>query len=393
VRRFTINQARRIALSAQGFADRRPTGRVDIRHLRRVVKRIGIVQLDSVNVVARAHFLTFFARLGNYPMHLAEVIGWETGEMVEYWAHEAALIPVEQWPLFRHRMERNWHWPSMDRWMVDNPGVIEQVLAEVRKRGPLRPGDLENHSNASRGPWWDWSDAKLALEALFFTGRLTVANRVNFVRHYDLPERVLPPEIVAADVDEVIARRRLLKQAVRHHGIGTVADIADYYRIKNQIASPLLADMASAGELDEVEVSGWKGPVYMDPGARVPRSIEGLAVLCPFDPVIWFRPRTERLFDFHYRIEIYTPPPKRVFGYYVLPILLDGELAGRVDLKADRQSGLLRVRGSYVEEGQDPARVAPPLAAELRTMAAWLGLDDVAVEKKGNMAGALSKAV
>jgi len=326
-------------------------------------------------------------------MHLADVIGWETGDMVEYWAHEAALIPVEQWPLFRHRMERNWHWPSMDRWMLDNPGVIEQVLAEVRKRGPLRPGDLENHSNASRGPWWDWSDAKLALEALFFTGRLTVASRVNFIRHYDLPERVLPPEIVAANVDEVTARRRLLKQAVRHHGIGTVADIADYYRFKNQIAAPLLAELAAAGEVDEVAVSGWKGPVYLDPGARVPRSIEGLAVLCPFDPVIWFRPRTERLFDFHYRIEIYTPPPKRVFGYYVFPILLDGELVGRVDLKADRQTGLLRVRGSYVEEGQDPARVARPLAAEMKTMALWLGLTDVAVEKKGNLARALSKAV
>ncbi|HSL26922.1 MAG TPA: crosslink repair DNA glycosylase YcaQ family protein, partial [Acidimicrobiia bacterium] len=168
--RLTIGQARRIALAAQGFADPRPTGRVDLRHLRRVVNRVGVVQLDSVNVVARAHYLTFFARLGNYPMHLADRIGWKTGELVEYWAHEAALIPVDHWPLFRHRMERNWHWPSMDRWMADHPGVIEQVLAEVRERGPLRPGDLDNHANSGGGPWWDWSDAKLALEALFFTG-------------------------------------------------------------------------------------------------------------------------------------------------------------------------------------------------------------------------------
>jgi hypothetical protein len=391
VRRLTIAQARRIALAAQGFADSRPKGKIDIRHLRRVVDRVGVVQLDSVNVVARAHFLTFFARLGAYPMHLADRIGWGTGEMVEYWAHEAALIPVENWPLFRHRMEKNWHWPSMDRWMIDNPGVIDQVLNEVTARGPLRPGDLENHSNASRGPWWDWSDAKLALEALFFTGRLTVAARINFIRHYDLPERVLPAEIVSAEVDEVAARRQLLKQAVRHHGIGTVADIADYYRMKNQSAAPLLSAMAGDGEVEEVEVGGWKGPVYMDPGARMPRSVDGLAVLCPFDPLIWFRPRTERLFDFHYRIEIYTPPPKRIFGYYVFPILLDGELVGRVDLKADRQAGLLRVRGSYVEEGQDPTRVAAPLATEMRTMATWLGLDDVAVEKKGNLATALAK--
>jgi hypothetical protein len=393
MRRLTIAQARRIALAAQGFTDPRPTGKVDIRHLRRVVDRVGVVQLDSVNVVARAHFLPFFARLGDYPMHLADRIGWGTGEMVEYWAHEAALIPVAHWPLFRHRMQRNFHWPSMDRWMVDNPGVINEVLKEVTERGPLRPGDLDNHSNASRGPWWDWSDAKLALEALFFTGRLTVAERVNFIRYYDLPERVLPAEIVAAEVDEDAARPQLLKQAVRHHGIGTVADFADYYRMKNQSAAPLLAAMAIAGEIEEVEVAGWKGPVYMDPGARMPRSVSGLAVLCPFDPLIWFRPRTERLFDFHFRIEIYTPPPKRIFGYYVFPILLDGELVGRVDLKADRQAGLLRVRASFVEDGQDPTRVAAPLANEMRTMATWLGLDDVAVEKKGNLARELGKVL
>jgi hypothetical protein len=393
MRRLTVAQARRIALAAQGFADPRPRGKVDIRHLRRVVERVGVIQLDSVNVVARAHFLPFFARLGAYPMNLANRIGWGTGEMVEYWAHEAALIPVEDWPLFRHRMQRNFHWPSMDRWMMDNPKVIDEVLREVTKRGPLRPGDLENHSNASRGPWWDWSDAKLALEALFFTGRLTVAERVNFIRHYDLSERVLPAEIVAAEVDEESARRQLLKQAVRHHGIGTVADIADYYRMKNQSAASPLATLAEDGEVEEVEVAGWKGPVYMDPGARMPRSVDGLSVLCPFDPLIWFRPRTERLFDFHYRIEIYTPPPKRVFGYYVFPILLDGELVGRVDLKADRQAGLLRVRGSYVEDGQDPTRVATPLASELKTMAAWLTLDDVAVERKGNLSSALRKVM
>jgi uncharacterized protein YcaQ len=393
VRRLTIAQARRIALAAQGFADARPTGKVDIRHLRRVVDRVGVVQLDSVNVVARAHFLTFFARLGNYPMHLADRIGWDTGEMVEYWAHEAALIPVEHWPLFRHRMQKNFHWPSMDKWMVENQRVIDEVLKEVTMRGPLRPGDLENHAKESRGPWWDWSDAKAALEALFFTGRLTVAERVNFVRHYDLTERVLPAEIVAAEVDDDTARRQLLKQAVRHHGVGTVADIRDYYRMGFESSARLLAAIAREGEVEEVEVVGWKGPVYMDPGARIPRSVDGLTVLCPFDPLIWFRPRTERLFDFHYRIEFYTPPPKRIFGYYVFPILLDGELVGRVDLKADRQAGLLRVRGSYVEDGQDPARVAGPLAHEMKTMAAWLGLADVAVEKKGKLASALAKAV
>ena len=393
MRKLTIAQARRVALAAQGFTDPRPGGKIDIRHLRRVVERVGVVQLDSVNVVARAHFLPFFARLGDYPMNLADRIGWGTGELVEYWAHEAALIPVEQWPLFRHRMQRNFHWPSMNRWMVENPKIIEDVLKEVTKRGPLRPGDLDHHTGAARGPWWDWSDAKLALEALFFTGRLTVAERVNFVRYYDLSERVLPAEVLAAEVDEDSARRQLLKQAVRHHGIGTAADMADYYRMSNQSAAQHLKKLALKGEIDEIEVAGWKGPVYMNPGARLPRSVEGLSVLCPFDPLIWFRPRTKRLFDFHYRIEIYTPPAKRVFGYYVFPILLDGELVGRVDLKADRQAGLLRVRGSFVEDGQDSTRVAVPLAGEMKTMASWLGLVDVAVEKRGNLARALAKAM
>ncbi len=373
----------------QGFAEPRPRGRVDLRHLRRVVDRVGVVQLDSVNVVARAHYLTFFARLGAYPMALADRLGWGSGQMVEYWAHEAALVPVEHWPLFRHRMERNWHWPSMDRWMTENPGMMEQVLAEVRKRGPLRPADLDSHANAARGPWWVWSDAKLALEALFFTGQLTIRDRDNFIRRYDLPERVLPPEVVARRVDHDEGRRQLLRLAVQHHGVGTVHDLADYYRMKPQVAAPILAGLAAAGEIEAVDVEGWKGPVYAHPGARIPRDIQGLALLCPFDPVVWFRPRAERLFDFHYRIEIYTPQAKRVYGYYVFPILLDGELVGRIDLKADRQAGTLRVRGAYTEVGVEPARVAVRLVAELETMAAWLGLNDVSVEKKGNLASAL----
>lgn len=393
MRRITVAQARRVALAAQGFAEPRPKGRIDLRHLRRVIDRIGVVQLDSVNVVARAHYLTFFARLGNYPMQLADRLGWGTGEMVEYWAHEAALIPVEHWPLFKFKMERNWHWPSMDRWMSENAVVIDQVLSEVRERGALRPSDLDNHANAVRGPWWSWSDAKLGLEALFFTGRLTVADRVNFVRRYDLPERVLPEEVVSARIGEDQARRQLLRQALRHHGIGTVQDLADYYRMKNQASAPILAALAAAGEIEEVRIEGWKGPVYLDPDSRTPRSINGVALLCPFDPLIWFRPRTERLFNFHYRIEIYTPPPKRIYGYYVFPILLDGELVGRLDLKGDRQAGLLRVRGAYVEEGQDPVRVAGPAVDELRTMTEWLGLQDVTVERKGNLAVALGKAL
>lgn len=394
MRRFSIAQARRIALAAQGFADPRPKGRIDLRHLRRVIDRIGVVQLDSVNVVARAHYLTFFARIGNYPMQLADRLGWETGEMVEYWAHMAALIPVGDWPLFRHRMgELEGHWPSMNRWMMENPDAVDQVIKEVIDRGALQPDQLDNHSNKSRGPWWGWSDAKRALEALFFAGRLTVKKRVNFVRLYDVPERVLPPKVIAARIDPQEARRQLLAKATHHHGIGTVADLADYYRMGLQTSRRSLKEMATSGEIDEVEVEGWKGPVYMDPKARMPRSVKGVALLGPFDPLIWSRPRTERLFDFHYRIEIYTPPPKRIYGYYVFSILLDGELVGRLDLKGDRQAGVLRVRGSYTEKGQDPSRVTGPVAEELRLMAEWLGLQDVAVERKGNLAAVLGQAL
>jgi uncharacterized protein YcaQ len=393
VRSLTIPQARRIALAAQGFAEPRPRGRIDARHLRRVVDRVGVVQLDSVNVVARAHYLPFFARLGNYPMELADWLGWKSGEMVEYWAHEAALFPVERWPLFRHRMERNWHWPSMDRWMSENGETMAEVLAEVRKRGPLRPADLDNHANAVRGPWWDWSDAKLALEALFFTGQLTIRDRDNFIRRYDLPERVLPPEVVRRRVDHDESLRELLALAVRHHGVGTVPDLADYYRLKPQVAAPLLSGLAATGAIEEVQVKGWKGPVYADPEARLPRAVRGLALLCPFDPVVWFRPRAERLFDFHYRIEIYVPAPKRQFGYYVWPFLLDGRLVGRVDLKAERTRNALHAVGVFAEPGQDKSRVAEALATELRSMAGWLGLSDVTVGKKGDLTAPLSRAL
>jgi uncharacterized protein YcaQ len=394
VARYTIDQARRIALAAQGFAEPRPTGRIDVRHLRKVIDRVGVVQIDSVNIVARAHFLPFFARLGNYPMELVDRMAWGSGELAEYWAHEAALLPVGHWPLFRHRMESaGHHWPSIGRWSHGHARLLEDVLGEVRKRGAVRPADLDQHGNHRRGNWWNWSDAKTALEVLFFTGQVTVAQRVNFQRYYDLPERVLPPEVLTEKVGPEEAHRRLLMQAIRHLGIGTLPDLADYYRMKRTPVAPALAALVAEGAIEEVEVEGWKGPAYKDPAARMPRSIRATAFLSPFDPVVWFRERTERLFDFFYRIEIYTPPPKRIYGYYVFPVMHDGELVGRLDLKGDRQQGKLLVRGSFMEDGQDPSRISGPIAAELEVMAAWLGLDDVVVEKKGNLAPALAKAV
>ncbi|MGH8875439.1 MAG: winged helix-turn-helix domain-containing protein [Acidimicrobiia bacterium] len=391
--KLTLDQARRIALAAQGFCDGRPTGKVDVRHLRRVLDRVGLLQIDSVNVLARAHYLPLFSRLGPYPMGSIDHLAYRRGELFEYWAHAASLLPVGHRPLLGYRMAATKPWRAVRKIIEDQPEYLEAVLEEVGRRGPVAAGELDDDGPAP-GAWWDWGKAKLALEWLFTAGRLAVADRVNFVRRYDLPERVFPPEVLERPMlgpDE--ARRELLRLAARAHGVGTAADLADYYRIRLSDARPHLEAMAEAGELGRVEVEGWRHPAYLHPEARLPRRVEGRALLAPFDPLIWFRDRTERMFGFHYRIEIYVPASKRVYGYYVLPFLLGGELAARVDLKADRAAGKLLVRGSYRQDGHDPDRVAGELAGELRSMAGWLGLGEVALDRRGDLAGMLRRAV
>jgi uncharacterized protein YcaQ len=394
MRSLRVDQARRIFLAAQGFADSRPTGRIDVRHLRRVIERVGVVQIDSVNVVARAHYLPLFARLGSYPMHLLDRMAWsENRELIEYWAHMAALIPIADWPLFRHRMKGEHEWRSISAYVARNPRGIEEILDRVREHGAVRPADLDEHHETGRGPWWDWSFAKVALEWLFFKGELTIPSRVNFARTYDLPERVLPPAVREVELPEHDQRLELVRKALRHCGVGTVADLADYYRQGRGACGPLVKELVQTGEAIEVKVEGWKETAYLDAGAATPRRIEGMAFLCPFDPVLWFRPRTERLFDFRYRIEIYTPQEKRVYGYYVFAILSDGELVGRLDLKGDRQTSQLRVRAAHVEPGRKAEGIAGGVADELQIMAGWLGLDDVKIERKGNLATALSRHI
>lgn len=351
---------------------------------------MGVIQIDSVNVVARAHYLALFARLGNYPMSLLDEMTWgRNAELSEYWAHMAAIIPKEDWPLYRHRMESTWHF--LERWVQENPGGVENVLAQIREHGPTRPSDLDSHETGL-GPWWEWSPAKVALEGLFLHGKLGVPTRINFVRLYDLIERVIPPDVLAKNLPEAEQRKELLRRALRHQGVATFADLTDYHRQPNQSCGPLIKELVAEGDAIEVEVEGWNEAAYLDPAASVPRTIEAVAFLCPFDPVIWFRPRTERLFDFHYRIEIYTPAPKRIFGYYVFPILFDGGLVGRLDLKADRGRSTLLVRGAYAEAGEDPSRIGPRVAAELKTMAEWLSLEDVIVEPNGGLAEHLARA-
>ena len=343
------------------------------------------MQLDSVNVIARAHYLPFFSRLGPYDREALDRWLWQSGELFEYWVHEASLTSIDRWPLLAHRMRQGHPWRSIERIRSEQPGFVDQVLEEVRTAGPLRVGELSDGGDRT-GPWWGYGPGKLALEWLFVRGEIAIADRPNFTRLYDLTERVIPESVRRTDVDTADGRRALLRDAVRHHGIGTAADIADYHRIKVTDARPLLAQLVASGEIAEVEVEGWKGPVYMDPDATIPHRIDGAALLAPFDPVVWYRDRAERLFGFHYRIEIYVPRAKRVHGYYVLPFLLDGELAGRVDLKADRATGTLIVQGAFAEDGQDPTHVGDALLPQLEAMAEWQGLGRIDVRRHGNLA-------
>jgi uncharacterized protein len=401
-RRMSAPVARRVALAAQGFADPRPAGRVDARHIRRVIDRIGLLQIDSVNVFARAHYLPVFARLGAYPRETLDRMAAYTGrpkapELIEYWAHAASLVPVATQPLLRWRMERA-HldpWESIRRIARDNPQLMEDVRRLVTEQGPVRAGDTGIPRPAPRpGHMWNWHDGKTALEHLFWAGEVTTAKRVNFERFYDLTERVLPPAVRDAPTPSPPdAIRDLLRISARALGVATEPDLRDYFRLSHATSKVAVAELVDSGELVPVAVDGWEAPAYVWSRARRPRVVTARALLAPFDPLIWYRERTERIFGFHYRIEIYTKEAERRFGYYVLPFLLGEQLVGRVDLKSDRQAGLLRVQSAWVEPGHDPAHVAAELAAELATTAAWLGLDGVEVRPRGDLAAPLAAAV
>ncbi|MDD9368516.1 MAG: crosslink repair DNA glycosylase YcaQ family protein [Acidimicrobiales bacterium] len=396
--------ARRVALAAQGFADKRPTGRVDSRHFRRVLDRLATVQIDSVNVITRSHELVFFARLGAYDRTALNRWLWDSRQVFEYWGHEASLHPVARHPLLRWRMAGDHPWGGIRASARDNPELVESALAEIAARGPVAIGDLDVHRQAPRqeASWWGWGDGKRVVEHLFFTGDVTATRRNGFTRFYVLPERWLPAEVLdlpTPDADD--ARRELLLIAARAHGLGTARDLADYYRINVPASAQLLAGLADDGALERVQVEGWSQPAYLHPEARQPRRrLRARALLSPFDSLIWERDRTERLFDFRYRIEIYVPAAKRVHGYYVLPFLLDDLLVGRLDLKADRQAGVLRVRAAWGEPAAEAAtpggrdRVAAELATELTSLAGWLALPGgVAVEPRGDLAPALAHAL
>jgi uncharacterized protein YcaQ len=399
---LTAAQARRIAVAAQGFAEPKPRGSVTRAHLRRLISRIQVLQMDSVSVAVRAHYAPTFSRLGPYDRDMLDRAAWSHSTrsprlLVEYWAHEAALMAVDDWPLLRWRMREYTH----GRWGTEivkkNAKLADDIVAAVAEIGPATSGQIEAHLESEprgrKGPWWDRSDTKWVAEALFAAGVLTTATRVGFARHYDLTENVLPPDVVTQEVDDDEAVRELTLRAAGALGVGTEADIRDYFRLSPQKAKPAIAKLVADGELEPVDVEGWSAPAYLRAGQIVPRQDRGTALLCPFDPLIFFRPRVERVFDFIFRIEIYVPANKRQFGYYVWPFLLDGRLVGRVDLKAERPADALNVVGAFAEPGENAARVTEALAGELRSMASWLGLADVTVGERGDLAGPLRREV
>lgn len=390
--KVSLAAARRIALGAQGFADPRPKGRVDRRHFRRVLDRMGLIQIDSVNVLVRSQELPLFARLGPHPRSLI-TDATKAGDVFEYWVHEASHVDMAHYHLHRWRMEREHKWSRYFSLDERRPGYIEEVYRRIEDDGPVVSGDLSERVG-KKGPWWDWDDAKVALERLFWSGRVTVTRRSDFARIYDLTERVIPVDVLARPVvPEADARKQLLELAARHLGIASFADLTDYHRQGRPACKPWVDELVEEGTLKVVQVEGWPKPGYLHKDARVPRGINACALLSPFDPVVWHRDRAERLFGFHYRIEIYTPQPKRIYGYYVLPILWGDGVVGRLDMKADRQGGRLLVQGSFVEPGVPAGALAEDLAPELHAMAGWLGLGEVEVVQRGDLASTLRDAV
>jgi hypothetical protein len=387
--------ARRIALAAQGFAEPRPERPVDARALRRLTWRLAVVQIDSVNVLARSHYLPAFSRLGRYPRAALDELSGRRRALFEYWAHEASFLPVRLQPHLRWRMAaaEQHAWGSMVRIQRERPGYVAEILDRVREGGPLKASDLVEPKPDRPGSMWNWHAGKVALEWLFYSGALTSRQRTaGFERVYDLTERVLPREVLAAPTPEPAdAVRELVRTAARALGVATERDLRDYFRLRPAPARTAIEELVDAGELQPADVDGWGAAAWLDPSARRPRWIRARALLSPFDSLVWERPRVERIFGFRYRLEIYTPAAKRVHGYYVLPFLLGDRLVARVDLKADRQAGVLRVRSAFAEDGVDRAAVSAALIDELRLMADWLELGDVAVGDRGDLADDLRR--
>ena len=385
-------QARRIALAAQGFLDPRHTTPT-MRTFNRTLERTGVLQVDSVNVLQRAHYMPLFSRMGPYDTALlTRASERKPRRLVEYWAHVQALMPVELWPVMRHRMES--YRAQRGKWWRDiDDDLSARLLAEVSARGPSTARELDDGAPRDKQHWgWNWSEAKKSLDFLYMCGDLAVAGRNSqFEVVYDVPERVIPAAVLEQPIPTPEeAARELVRRAAASSGVATVPCLADYYRMKAEDVKPAVEELVEEGELLPVRIEGWRRPAYLHRDARRPRKVDARAFLSPFDPVVWFRERTEHLFDFHYRIEIYTPADKRQYGYYVLPFLLRDEIVARVDLKADRKEGRLVVKAAWAEPGA-PEDTAEEVSEELGMLAGWLGLSDITVEPSGDLAPLLRR--
>lgn len=405
----SAGEARRIALRAQGFGTPRPRAAkgANLGHVRRLVRRLGAVQIDAVNVLVRSHHLPAFARLGPYPLGGMDELAYRRRTTFEYWGHAASFLPIELYPALRWRMERHAahkHWAAvrarLDR---DRPGYIDAIVREVTERGPLTftdladPGRLEKVETKyadSTLLWWRWADGKTVLESLFDAGVVAVAGRRRFERLYDLTERVIPEDVLAQQAPAVQdAQRQLVAHAARALGVATIRDLADYFRLSGVATRAGARELVASGDLLPAKVEGWKDAAYLDPTASAGAPVEARALLSPFDSLVWARPRSERLFSFTHSFELYVPEAKRRYGYYVLPFLLGEHLVGRVDLKSDRARGALLVQGAFAEAGTTPRTIAGELAGALGELALWLELDRVEVAERGDLAPALRRAL
>ena len=387
---LSVADARALALAAQGFDTPRPANKTTQRHVNSLISRLGVIQIDSVNVLVRSQELPLFSRLGNHDRN-AIPKATESQKIFEYWGHEAAHLPVEIHPLFRWKMEaarlgKARHW-GLTSFYDDNKALVKRMLKHVETNGPTTSRELSTRTEkrgADKKTWWDWDESKTALEYLFLTGQLMSRGRgTDFARIYDTPERVLPQQVLDAPTPaEHEARKQLLVRSAIAQGVATAGDLADYYRQKPAAVKPLIAELLEEGELRTVAVDGWTENAFVHRSAKLPKQLHATALLSPFDSLVWCRPRNERLYGFHYRIEIYTPKEKRKFGYYVLPFMMNGQMVGRVDLKADRANSKLLVHSVHTEKGVKRSNISDALDTELRTMALWLELDKV-VKSRG----------
>jgi uncharacterized protein len=397
---LSLGEARRAALAAQGLGVPKPEAATK-RHLLATAQRLGLLQIDSVNVLVRAHYFPAFSRIGPYPTEWLDDLAYRKRRLFEYWGHAASLIPVNLFPSLRWRMEQAKHGIGVYRGLVnfakEKAGLIQEVLEVIRQDGPSGAGDVEKairqEELARKAGWWEWSDSKIALEWLFWSGQVTTSTRRNFERIYDLTERVFPDLYNGEIPDREISQRELITTASRALGVATENDLSDYFRLKINETRPRIRELVEAGELLEVKVEGWRQPAYLSSTLRIPRSMEAAAFLSPFDPLLWERQRTERLFGFRYRIEIYTPAAQRQHGYYILPFLFAQNFVARLDLKADRANQSLRVVGAFAEPQTEPKTFVHAVAAELRSMADWLGLEKIVISQNGDLAPMLRSAL